>query len=143
MVERPRNGNFLVVRRPATFGAKGLVSRHRRWHHARVKYLIILALACAGVACAVYAGNQHDERLWRAYTRIRPGMAPAQATAILGEPSWSGPCGARFPYDYAKKLRRRVWISLRVCPTEPAILGCSDRREKSCHRNRLDRESIA
>jgi len=84
-----------------------------------VKYLITLIMICAGIAGAVYAGNQHDERLWREYIRIRPGMTPAQAAAMLGEPSWRGPCGGKFPYSYAKGCTAEFGYRSAFAPLNP------------------------
>jgi hypothetical protein len=72
-----------------------------------------------GIAGAVYAGNRHDARLWRDYIQVRPGMTQAQAKAILGDPSWSGRCGAEFPYGYAKDCAAEFGYRSAYAPLNP------------------------
>jgi len=61
-----------------------------------VKLLIFLAALLLGFAVAGYAAKRHDDRLWRDYKRIRPGMSVTQATTILGQPSSKEACGHEF-----------------------------------------------
>jgi len=85
-----------------------------------VRPLPILA-AGIGVAIAitVYAGYRHDERLWRDYKLVRPGMSVAQAKAILGEPSWQERCGKTFPYGYAANCTAELGYRAAFAPFNP------------------------
>lgn len=73
-----------------------------------VKLPLVFVIVCAVVAVTVFFGNRHDDRLWRDYKVVRPGMSAEQAKAVLGKPSWEGPCASKFPYGLAATCRTEL-----------------------------------
>ena len=68
----------------------------------------------AGIAF-VAGGIYRDDRLWKDYQRIRPGMSASEAEAIMGSPSWRGHCDSRhlspsFP-NCRSELGYRSWFA--------------------------------
>ena len=89
-------------------------------HGQPVRALIILATVAFGIAAAAaYAGNRHDDRLWRDCKQVRPGMSAAEAEAILGEPSWHDRCGAKFPYGHEKGCVTELGYRSAFAPINP------------------------
>lgn len=81
-------------------------------------YLIFAAIVLV-IGGAAYAGNRHDERMWRDYKRVRPGMTIGQAEAILGKPSWQDRCGAKFPYGHDKSCVTQLGYPSAFVPLNP------------------------
>lgn len=70
-------------------------------------------------AGAIYAGNRHDDRLFRDYERVRPGMSAADAKRILGEPSWQSRCGSRFPNRHSPACALELGYRSPFAPLKP------------------------
>lgn len=86
----------------------------------RVIILVVFALGLVTVACV--AGRQHDHRIWTNADRVRPGMSVTQAKQVLGEPSWHGLCGERFPYGWEKDCSAELGYRSAFAPVLPAYL---------------------
>jgi len=54
----------------------------------------IVWLIVIRVVVFVVGGIIRDNRLGSSYQLVRPGMSIAQATAIMGPPSWRGACNS-------------------------------------------------
>jgi hypothetical protein len=89
--------------------------------------LTIVILSVLTATCV--AGRQHDKRLWTDADRIRHGMSASQAKQILGEPSWVGECGAKFPYGWAKTCVAELGYRAAFAPFPPTyfIVQLDDR----------------
>jgi hypothetical protein len=85
-----------------------------------MKIIMILGLLIVVAAgAAVFAGQRHDARLWRDHVRVQAGMSAGEAAAILGEPSWRGRCGARFPYGQAANCASELGYRAAFAPLNP------------------------
>lgn len=81
-------------------------------------WLIVVAVV-AVIGAAVYAGNRHDDRMWRDYKRVQPGMTVRQAEAVLGKPSWQDRCGTKFPYGHDKGCLIELGYRSAFAPLNP------------------------
>jgi hypothetical protein len=94
-------------------------SRRLIRHALTVKEPLIVGAVVLGLCGAVLPGKWHDDRIWRDYVRVRPGMSAAQAETILGSPSWQGKCGTKFPYGQDKNCEMELGYRSAFFPINP------------------------
>ncbi len=79
---------------------------------------VAVAMILPMVACV--AGRAHDSRLSRGADRVHRGMSAVQVKRILGEPSWEGRCGLRFPYGWAGSCVTELGYASAFAPLLPS-----------------------